>query len=228
MGCKYEASRDLQEELSATKCMVSSVKKAIEEVDHMIKEVTQNGRETMNQVRASAECLIDAIRQYEGRTILHIRQVTDAKKQLLQFQKQRFWELLEDCQSTVEYTEKALAHPVVEEIAMWEDALLKQLQELNSSCNDFHPVEQSFMEFEFLYKDPKLLLSFCSFGHVITVDIQSLDVNMNYQLLNSTTLSRESANSRTLPIIQINGYEIDTEEYGGFVGWSGGELSTLL
>lgn len=231
IGDKYEASSEIQEQFTLAKCLISSVQEAIKEVDHMIKEVAQNGRETMSQVRSAAECLIDAIRQYEGRTILHVRQVTDAKKQLLQLQKQNLCELLEDCQSTVEYTQKALAHPVVEEVAMWEDALLKQLQELNSSCNEFQPVEQSFMEFDFMYEDPKLLSSFCSFGQVITTDTRAhgQDVNMNYEQTNrKVDSSRELINGRkNLPIIQINGCEVDIQDSGSFVSASG-QLSTLL
>ena len=232
MGNKYEPSSEIRQQFDLTKCLISSVQEAIVDINDMIVKVAQTGRETMNQVRSAAECLMDAIREHESKTILQVRQIIDAKKQLLQLQKQSLCELLKDCQSTVEYTQKALAHPVVEEIAMWENALLKQLEELNSSCNDFHPVEQSFMEFEFLYEDPKLLSAFCSFGQVITAEFHSQDVNMNYQQTNHKKSPQQSVNCQDVPIIQINGCEVDFQDdsYGGsgsHVGDSG-QLSTLL
>ena len=216
MGFKYEPSGELLGQLDQANCLISTVKEAITEVGDMVAKVAQSGRETMSQVRSAADFLIEAIREYEHKIILQVREVTEAKKQLLQIQKQSLCELLKDCQSTVEYTQKALAHPVVEEIAMWENALLKQLEELNSSCNDFHPVEQSFMEFEFLYEDPKLLLAFCSFGQVITVESTAHEYDLDglgsYHCLCNFELgpSRpELINGSSIPSIQINGCNVD-------------------
>ena len=155
--------KSVVEILSKTKGQAGSLKKAIDGISEMRRNVDLNADQTVQEVLNCFEKLSDCLNARCEELIHDVEELKKVKQKSLEIQQEELEAALGNVQSSVEFTEKALENGSEVEILNMRKQMSSRLEKLNSSKWQLEPCVHD--TFTFLTED-QLLQKITNFGHV--------------------------------------------------------------
>lgn len=145
--------------------LICSLQQTLSEIDSVVANVNERSKRTILHIETAAQRLLQTITEHRHELVSKVCGITEAKLQALQAEKENVQDNFRAVENVLRCAQNTCA---VEDSVEWENALSRQLSNMEGQVFDFQEYDED-LKFHFLYRDENLLAAICKFGDVFTI-----------------------------------------------------------